>query len=168
MLEGLQQLMIRPIPDSILGWGLFLLFLLSVFVDISKIKLNPWKRILRSVSKVFNAEIIASQKELQQKLDITCSTFQQRYSELFAQINKMQDDSLVWQKQTCRRKIIEFADECRRGVRHSQQMFNNIFDDINTYEELCDLTKDPNHVITESVAYIRETYHYRLAHNDFI
>lgn len=168
MLEGLQQLITHPIPGDVLGWGAFVIFLISVFVDVSKIKLDPWKRVLRGISSVFNAELMTSQKELQTKMDRTCETFQSKHDELAEQIRNLKMESLVWQKRTTRRKIIEFADECRRGVRHSQQMFLNVFDDISEYESLCRNTGDPNHVVDESVAYIHETYHNRLTKNDFV
>ncbi len=168
MLEGLQQLFVRPVPDSVLGWGLFVIFLISVFIDVSKIKLNPWKRILRGVSSVFNADVIASQRELQEKMGRTCEAFESKHDELAEQIRTLKIESMVWRKRTTRRKIIEFADECRRGVRHSQQMYLNVFDDISEYDALCKATKDPNHVVTESVNYIKEMYHDRLERNDFI
>ena len=138
MLEGLSQLISHPIPSDVLGWGAFVVFLISVFIDVSKIKLDPWKRILRGISKVFNAELIDSQKDLQKQIDL------------------VQTESKQWQKRSIRRRILEFADECRRGVQHSQQMYLNVFDDISEYDKLCEETSDPNHVVTESVEYIKE------------
>lgn len=168
MLEGLQQLFVHPIPSDVLGWSAFVIFLISVFVDVSKVKLNPWKRVLRGISSVFNAELMTSQKELKAQMDRTCEAFRDKHNELAEQLDTLKHESLVWQKRTTRRKIIEFADECRRGVRHSQQMYLNVFDDISEYDQLCKATKDPNHVVTESVNYIKEMYHDRLERNDFI
>lgn len=166
MLDTLYKVLQLYAPEF--GWACFAVFVASICLDVSKIKLNPWKRILRGISSVFNAELMNSQKELRAKMDRTCETFQSKHDELAEQIDILKQESLVWQKRTTRRKIIEFADECRRGVRHSQQMFLDVFDDITEYGKLCKATGDPNHVVTESVMYIKEVYHNRLEKNDFI
>lgn len=168
MLDGINQLFERPVPNSILGWAALVLFLISIFIDISKIKLNPWKRILRGISSVFNAEVVNSQRETTKALKQLGNSFQLKHDEVVHRIDQMEQASLVWEKKVSRRHIIEFADECRRGVRHSQQAFLNVFDSISEYELLCRATNDPNHVVTESVRYIHEIYQTRLEHNDFV
>ena len=168
MLEGINQLFTHPFPPGTIGMIALVVFVLSIFIDISKIKLNPWKRVLKGISSVFNSEIIKAQRELQAKIDETCHIFQEKYNELSRQFEDTKIESLMWQKRAARRRIIEFGDECRRGEKHSQQMFVNIFNEIGEYEELCEKTRDPNHVITESIQYIRETYQQQLAKNDFV
>lgn len=169
MLESLYKFLTLLNPQGgAIAWILLVVFFMSVFLDISKIPVNPWKRILRGISHVFNADVIASQKELQTRLEKTCHTFSEKYNELGEKIDAVEMKQLNYQKRTSRRKIIEFADECRRGVGHSQQMFINVFDDINEYEKLCELTGDPNHVIVESIEYIHQIYQKRLDTNDFV
>lgn len=68
-----------------------------------------------------------------------------------------------------RRRIIDFADECRRGTRHSEEHFNNVLSDIDTYERYCDEhPKFENRQAVLSISFITDVYDKCKRENDFI
>lgn len=68
-----------------------------------------------------------------------------------------------------RRRIIDFSDECRRGTRHSEEHFNSILSDIDTYERYCNDHADfKNRQAVASIDFITEIYNECKRNNDFI
>lgn len=68
-----------------------------------------------------------------------------------------------------RRRIIDFADECRRGVRHSEEHFDNILEDITFYRQYCDAhPKFKNEKASHSIRFIEEIYDKCKRENGFI
>lgn len=68
-----------------------------------------------------------------------------------------------------RRRIINFADECRRGVRHSSEHFDSILDDITFYRQYCDdHPKFRNEKAAHSIKYVDEVYDKTKKENSFI
>lgn len=68
-----------------------------------------------------------------------------------------------------RRRIIDFADECRRGTKHSEEHFNNVLSDIDTYERYCnDHPNFENRQAVSSIAFVAEIYDQCKRDNDFI
>jgi len=68
-----------------------------------------------------------------------------------------------------RRRIINFADECRRDVKHSSEHFDSILDDITFYRRFCDqhpLFK--NEKAIHSIKYVEEVYDKTKKDNSFI
>lgn len=133
------------------------LFILSVCVDVSKLPLNPWKWIgrlgtsaLHTVGKALTSDIKADLKDLHCRIESIEITQKAEY------------------KQTKRRNILRFADECRIDVKHSKEMFDNVMSDIDDYEKLCTETKDPNHVLQEAVRIIEHCYHKCMTENSFL
>ena len=47
-------------------------------------------------------------------------------------------------------------------------MFNNVFTDIDSYEQLCKDTGDPNSVLEEAIDYIKEINHKCLKENSYL
>ena len=68
-----------------------------------------------------------------------------------------------------RRRIIVFADECRRGERHSEEHFNSILTDIDTYERYCNKHEDfKNKQAVLSIRFVIDVYDQCRRDNDFI
>lgn len=68
-----------------------------------------------------------------------------------------------------RRRIINFSDECRRGLRHSSEHFDSILDDITFYKLYC--TENPkfkNEKAAHSIQYVEEVYDRTKRDNAFI
>ena len=68
-----------------------------------------------------------------------------------------------------RRRIIVFADECRRGLRHSSEHFDSVLDDITFYRQYCDEhPKFRNEKAAHSIKYIDDVYDQTKRENAFI
>lgn len=69
----------------------------------------------------------------------------------------------------CRVRILTFADEIRRGVRHSKETFDQVLSDIDTYERYC--TEHPDFMNNKTVAAkakILDVYSECMDNNDFL
>lgn len=68
-----------------------------------------------------------------------------------------------------RRRIIVFADECRRGLQHSSEHFDSVLDDITFYRQYCDdHPKFRNEKAAHSIKYIDDVYDKAKRDNAFI
>lgn len=68
-----------------------------------------------------------------------------------------------------RRRIIVFADECRRGLQHSSEHFDSVLDDITFYRQYCDdHPKFKNEKAAHSIKYIDDVYDKAKRENAFI
>lgn len=68
-----------------------------------------------------------------------------------------------------RRRIIDFADECRRGTKHSEEHFKNMLSDIDTYEHYCnDHPNFENRQAALSIAFVADVYDKCKRENNFI
>lgn len=68
-----------------------------------------------------------------------------------------------------RRRIIVFADECRRGLQHSSEHFDSVLDDITFYRQYCDdHPRFRNEKAAHSIKYIDDVYDKAKRDNAFI
>lgn len=125
--------------------------LIAAFVSIVTLLLNrKWQKEDRAVDRL---------TELSGKIDGVAN-------ELKAHIdaNEMQE------AKQARVRILRFADECRRGEKHSKEHFDSIMDDdIDMYEDYCEShPKFENNKTVTSVEIIKELYKNCLKENKFI
>lgn len=141
------------------------LLLVMTLVQIAPIKVNPWSFIgklitkgFTAIGKAFNAEVTKELAEVKGKL-----------SEL-EKYNSRQDKEREEDKALdARRRILQFADEIRRKVRHSEEHFNNVFEDINYYKTYCrEHAEFENDRARVSIKIIEETYEKCSRENDFL
>ena len=68
-----------------------------------------------------------------------------------------------------RRRIIVFADECRRKVKHSEEHFDNVLEDITFYKQYCDdHPKFKNQKAELSITFVLEVADACKRNNDYI
>lgn len=68
-----------------------------------------------------------------------------------------------------RRRIIVFADECRRKVKHSEEHFDNVLEDITFYNQYCDdHPKFSNEKAKQSITFVLEVSAACKRNNDYI
>lgn len=102
-----------------------------------------------------------------------------RITELSAKIDKVSDELSAHIEQNelsearqARVRILRFADECRRGEKHSKDHFDSLLSeggDIDAYEDYCDKhPKFKNNMTATSVKIIKELYENCLKENKFI
>lgn len=124
---------------------------LSAIVQVAPIKVYPWTWIAKKIGRAINGEVLEKVNTISQDL---------------AEHVK-QDDIREAKRQ--RGKIIDFADELRQGVQHSEENFNRILESITEYNRFCTKHPEfPNDKATLSISYIETVYRKRLEENDFL
>lgn len=120
---------------------------LSIFIEITPVKINPISALLRWVGKQINKELIDKVNTLETK------------------VGALEKSDVI----DCRVRILTFADEIRRGVRHSKETFDQVLSDIDTYERYC--TEHPDFMNNKTVAAkakILDVYSECMDNNDFL
>lgn len=70
---------------------------------------------------------------------------------------------------TARYRILRFDDEIRHDIQHTYEHFNQIIDEIDTYEKYCDTHKDyKNNKAVMAIENIKKTYEKCKEHNSFL
>lgn len=127
------------------------LVILMTFFEFSKIKINPWSWVASRIGKAINAEVLAEVSSMRADLET-----------LKSDVNKENADLR-------RIRILGFADEIRRDVRHSEESFNQVLDDITAYERYC--LNHPNYEnrkATAAISFIIETHRNCMDQNNFL
>lgn len=84
-------------------------------------------------------------------------------------IRKEKEENLQDKADAARSRILRFADELRIGVNHSEEMYNQILDDISFYQSYCRNHENyPNQKALSAIALISDDYEDRLKNNDFL
>lgn len=118
---------------------------------------KPWSWLAEQFGKAANREIA-------EKLD----TLSNKVMELEA-ADKRQDEERDRQLAiNARKRILGVADEIRKGIRHSEEYFNDALDDISNYHNYCREHPDfENSKAMISSRIIEETYQQCLIEDDF-
>lgn len=144
--------------QEILTGGGGVLFLLSVIVQISPVKINPWSWIAKQIGRAINGEVIEKVEGIEKEV----RSLKDKQAEAEGRHDKRDAD-------LCRTRILRFADELRRDIKHSEEFFDQALDDINTYETYCRNHKDyENNKAVAAIEKIKRTYKERLDKNDFL
>lgn len=99
-----------------------------------------------------------------------------RITELSGKIDRVQSDlkdhiirDAEADAKQARRRIINFADECRRGLQHSSEHFDSILDDITFYKHYCEEHPSfKNEKAAHSIKYVDDVYDKTKRENAFI
>ncbi len=123
---------------------------LSVVIQISPIKLNPWSHLLGWIGRIINAELLKKVEAQDAK---------------FGQMQRMIDDN---EKDRIRYEVLSFANQCRNHVKHTQDEFQHIIAINKKYHKLLAKTRDENGVFDAEYQYILELYHECQRSNSFL
>lgn len=131
---------------------------MTVVEKSKKIGFKPWTSILKKIGNGLNGNIM----ERIVQLENAVSNLDNRISGV--------DHNLEDFKAISRRdEIINFADETRRGTRHSKEGYDKILLTITRYKEYCEKNEQfVNGVCKGSIKLIEETYQEHLHANDFL
>ena len=127
-----------------------ILFLLSFIIQITPIKISPWTTIFRWISKILFHDV-------NEKIDKLNS----RFDSLENEITENEKDRIRWE-------ILDFANSCRNGRKHTRDEYQHIITLNTKYRTLLERTHDVNGVFELEYNYIKELYAERLEKNDFL
>lgn len=144
---------------QIVGWVTGAIAVLSVIIEFSKkIKFNPLSAILKWIGTRINGGLVEKLNGFEEKVDGLEKKF----------VN-MEDSMECNNVIDCRREILQFADELRRGVKHSQETFDQILADIDTYDRYCEKHKNfQNNKTVAAKKKILDVYSRCMDENDFL
>lgn len=129
----------------------------SFVVQITPIKINPWSWILNHIGKMLNQGTNKKIDELSSKVN-----------QIESNVDNLKTDRGRDKVLDARRRILRFSDECSRGLGHSQEYFNDILEDVSSYQKYCEENpKFKNEKAVFSIKIIEEDYENRLKNHDF-
>lgn len=128
-------------------------------IQISPLKINPWSWIASAFGKAINKDIISEIKDIKKEIDDLKKGREEDKKE--RQYDKATE---------CRRRILDFDDELRRCIPHSEEAFNSIIEDVDFYVPFCEEhSKDYSNKKAEAaIKNILEKYQRCKNENDFI
>lgn len=129
----------------------FVLFVIGIFVQFTPIiKCNPITALCKWVGKAINGEVLTRITGLEVRAD------QQRRS-----IDENEMDRIRWE-------VLDFANACRNGVRHTKDEFQHIITLNGKYHGLLKKYKMENGVFDAEYDYILELFQKCQHENDFL
>lgn len=131
---------------------------LTTLIQKMSTKYKPWSWLARQFGRAINEELL-------NKIDI----LQKKVEEL-EKVDKLQNEEREKENTLeARRRILRFADECRRKDKHSEEYFNNVLEDISMYKDYCH--RNPlfeNEKAVIAITIIEEAYHHCYKNDDFL
>lgn len=134
------------------------LIILAGMIKIPKIELNLWNWIGRTVGRSINKEMMDQVNDLQSEI-----------KGMKTEIDTLKKEEELERMRQARQRILRFNDEILFERRHSKEHFDEILDDIDTYEEYCRTHEEyENNKAVLAIATIREVYKDCLKTHDFL
>ena len=135
-----------------------LLVILAGMIKIPKLELNLWNWIGRTVGRSINKEMMEQVNDLQSEI-----------KNIKTEIDTLKKEEELERTRQARQRILRFSDEILFEQRHSKEHFDEILDDIDTYEEYCRTHEEyENNKAILAIATIREVYKDCLKTHDFL
>lgn len=121
-------------------------------------KYKPWSWLAIQIGRAINKEVIDDLNEIKKEVET-----------LKVNTKLKNDEDEKKEALEARRRILRFADECRRKEKHSQEYFNNVLEDISSYKDYCDRNKNfENEKAVMAIAIIDKIYNHAFETNDFL
>ena len=140
-----------------IGGGGLLIILLGM-IKIPKIEINIWGLLARGFGRAINKEMMDQVKDI--KRDMNCFR---------TLLDNHVEDNKKENARRCRQRILRFNDEILQGTLHTKEHFDEILDDINSYEIYCDEHPDyKNNKAQLAIANVKKIYQECLDNNSFL
>lgn len=140
--------------QKILNWmgnniTLVVIFFTCV-IQIAPIKWNPWTAFFHWLGDKITKEPCLKMEGLIEKV-----------REIDKNVTENEKDRIRWE-------ILDFANSCRNGKKHTHDEFRHIIELNKKYKKLLEKTKDENGVFEIEYDYIERIYKRRQEKNDFL
>lgn len=147
----------REIWNLIIDGGGIVLVILTI-IQIAPIRIDPWTWLAKRFGRAINGEVIES-------VDTLRTDIQHLKDQREQDREEMQKDKA----EARRTRILRFSDELRQDIRHSEESFNQVLEDIDAYTDYCaDHPKYPNTKAETAIRRIKEVYHTCIKENSFL
>lgn len=141
-----------------LGNLVVIVAILLSLIQVAPIKIDPWTRLFKWIGNLVNGDLMTEVRGIKEEID-----------SLKKRMVQDEESRDLDRAETARREILIFDDELRRGIEHSEELFNQIFESIKFYEKYCRKHTDyANHKAVNAVSNINDVYKRVKAENKFI
>ena len=149
-------------------WLASVALILSVVFQVSKIPINPWGWLLRTISSAITKEVNAQLKQIEAEKE-------RDNKEVLDSLTKIREDIAEIYKtldldkiDNIRGEILNFADSIYNGENHSREQYHRIIEKNGTYHELLEKRNLNNGVLDLAMQTILNSYHEHEENNSFI
>ena len=130
---------------------------LGTFIEVSKIKINPWSSFFKWIGSKMMEDVSTKLQEVEKKQE-----------EMAKKQEELSKQRAVDAMDAVKAEIFRFYNECQKGQRHSEGEFNHIIQQNKKYENLVEETGEPNGVYEMEYEYIMEIYQKCQREKDFL
>lgn len=160
---------------SISPW-IALLLAISLLIEITPIKFNPWSWLAGKLGKAFNGEVMKEignlKKDMGEKintLDTNMGTVKKEVADIRKDVGDIREEAKEREATNRRTRILEFGDEILHEVDYSKEHWDSILMDVSEYENYCD--DHPhymNNVAKATIKHIKYMYDKHLQEDTFL
>lgn len=135
-------------------WGI-LAFLASIGIEIiPKIKWSPWSALFKWIGSHFNNEIDKKIDKVRGEIKVLDTKIDYVEGQLSKHITESEKKSL----EDTRRDILDFANACMNGRKHTQEQFEFVIKQCDVYTKYIKDNKIENGVIESAIDEIKRLY----------
>ena len=145
-------------------WGL-LIFLMSIGIEvIPKFKWNPWSTLIKWIGTRFNDKIDKKVDKVREEI----KDLDEKIDKVQSQLSNHITESELKTLEDTRRDILEFANACMNGRKHTKEQFEFMIKKCDTYELHIKENKIKNGVIEAAIKEIRRLYDKCIQEHSFL
>jgi hypothetical protein len=148
------------------------LIVLSLLVEITPIKLNPWSWLAKKLGSAFNGDVMKEIGKMGTEigtLNAEMGTVKKDIQVVKKDVTDIRDEAKEREATNRRTRILEFGDEILHEVDYSKEHWDSILMDISAYENYCD--DHPhymNNVAKATIKHIKHMYDKHLDEDSFL
>lgn len=154
---SLKDLLSLAALKDTLSWGGIAFLVIASLLQFSKININPWDKIFGWIGDRLNSKLLERLKGLETEM-----------TKIKDSLNDHIRESEVKDLQDTRRDILEFANSCMNGRRHTKEQFDFIIKECDDYESYIEKNDIKNGVVTSAIREIRRLNDKCIQENSFL
>ena len=139
------------------SFWMIIIFLLSIGVEFTPIKWNPWSAILGWIGSRLNSRLNAKLNEIDLKVDKLSDDLDKHIAESFAK--ELRDT---------RKDILNFCNSCMIGTKHTREQFEFVIKQCDAYEKYIEDNKIKNGVVDAAIKEIRRLNQKCIEENSYL
>lgn len=149
---------------------------LSLIVEITPIKLNPWSWLANKIGKAFNGEVMRELSAFKKDIGTEIGTLKtdmgsvkKEIKDIKQDVSDIREEAKEREATNRRARILEFGDEVLHEVDYSKEHWDSVLMDISEYEHYCD--DHPhymNNVAKATIKHIKHMYDKHLEEDSFL
>ena len=140
-----------------LSTGGIIFVIIASLLQVSKININPWDSILSWIGDRINKKVNKRLDDMEAQMAGMNVKFDSHIAE--SEFKEIQDT---------RRDILDFANACMNGRKHTKEQFDFVLKECDDYETYIEHKDIKNGVVTSAIREIRRIYDKCLQENSFL